>query len=218
MAEVAATAFLDRSVPTCKSLMRIPPPIVMVFAAALLASACASTRVSFTPATSSASLCQQPNENLSALVLWALQWRPEQKDVALREAAAAQGITRFFDTSVCFAHTEVRRIPLDALNTEAQLQLQLQPLIAASGRRPERVLLVVVRELGPVVKLLSSAALVEGGTEVMLDLREHPLGARPAQTFSVHWQRGGPGVVEGVASLPEDMEAALTASLKPGGP
>lgn len=43
--------------------------------------------------------------------------------------------------------------------------------LAASTHPPsDRVLVVTVRELGPIVKLLGSAALIEGGTEVVLDL------------------------------------------------
>ena len=77
--------------------------------------------------------------------------------------------------------------------------------------------MIVVRELGPIVRILSSVALVEGGTEVVLDISEYRTEAtRPSQEFSVHWQRGCPGVIKGVASLPADIEAALVASLRPG--
>jgi hypothetical protein len=192
--------------------MRIPLSIVLPLAAGLLASACASTSVTFTPAAPPASLCQAKSEHTSVLVLWALRWRPDQKDVPLREVAAEQGITHFFSTSGCFAQAEVRRTTFEAVSAEEQLQR----LIASADRKPDRVLVIVIRELGPVVKLLSSVALVEGGTEVVLNVSEY--GARsapPSQAFSVHWQSGGPGVVKGVASLPADMEAALTASLRP---
>jgi len=32
----------------------------------------------------------------------------------------------------------------------------------------------------------------------------------------VHWAHGGPGVIKGVATLPQDMQAALAAGLQPG--
>jgi len=194
--------------------MRIPSSLVLSLVAGVLASACASTSVTFTPATPPASLCQAYGEHTSVLVLWAPQWRPDQKDVPLREAAAEQGITRFFSTSTCFSQVEVRRASLEGVSSEEQLQ----GLIAGADRKPDRVLVVVVRELGPVVKLLSSLALVEGGTEVVLNLSEyHAPSTRPSPAFSVHWQSGGPGVIKGVASLPADMEAALIASLRPSG-
>jgi len=78
------------------------------------------------------------------------------------------------------------------------------------------VVTITVRELGPVVKLLSSASLVEGGTEVVLQITARSLApARAAQAFTVHWRNGGPGVVKGVASLPSDMSAALRSGLQP---
>lgn len=192
--------------------MRMRKSLVVPLAAALLASACASTSVTYAPSAPPAPLCQAKGEHTSALVLWAPDWRPDQKDVPLRNAAAEQGITRFFGTSNCFSQTEVRRASLDGASAVEERQW----LVSRADGKPDRTLVVVVRELGPVVKLLSSAALVEGGTEVVLHIREYrALNTHPSQEFSVHWQSGGPGVVKGVASLPADMEAALIASLKP---
>lgn len=191
--------------------MRTLTSIVLPVAAGLLASACASTNVAFTPAAPLTSLCQSKSEPISALILWAPQWRPTQKDVPVREAAAEQGIQHFFSTSACFAQTEVRRVSVESLSAEERLQ----QLVSGADHTPDRVLVIVVRELGPVVKLLSSAALVEGGTEVVLNVSEYRQSRLPSQAFSVHWQSGGPGVVKGVASLPADMEAALIASLRP---
>lgn len=149
---------------------------------------------------------------MSALVLWAPQWRPDQKDVPFREAAAQEGINRFFESSECFARTEVRRVAAESLGQPEQLQR----VVATAQRKPDRVLIIVVRELGPVVKLLSSASLVEGGTEVVLDIREYGAnGSGTSAAYSVRWQNGGPGVIKGVASLPQDMHAALLAGLKP---
>ena len=77
-----------------------------------------------------------------------------------------------------------------------------------------RLLVLTVRELGPTVKLLSSAALVEGGTEVVVDVAEFRPGQRePQRQWTVRWQDGGPGVVKGVQTLPDDLAAALKAGL-----
>lgn len=87
---------------------------------------------------------------------------------------------------------------------------------AASACTADVVLVVVVRELGPMLRLGSLAALVEGGTEAILDFTacaSRP--AIPARSFTAHWQNGDPGVVKGVASLPADIESALAASLQP---
>lgn len=82
---------------------------------------------------------------------------------------------------------------------------------------PAQVVGVEVRELGPIVKLLSSAALIEGGTEAVLRIIAYsPQSGDEVRQFTVHWHNGGPGVVKGVASLPGDMQAALRAGLQPG--
>jgi hypothetical protein len=78
------------------------------------------------------------------------------------------------------------------------------------------VLVVVVRELGPVVQLLGSPALVEGGTDVVLELKAFDVrtGASLAN-FGIHWQNGGAFVIKGVQTLPQDMGSALQAALSP---
>ncbi len=48
---------------------------------------------------------------------------------------------------------------------------EISTLVAAETTTPSQVLLITVRELGPIVKLLSSVALVEGGTDVVLEIR-----------------------------------------------
>ncbi|MFT3957097.1 MAG: hypothetical protein QM722_22780 [Piscinibacter sp.] len=144
-------------------------------------------------------------------MLWAPQWRADQKDVAAREEAAASGLGGFLTGSGCFAAAELRRA--SSLGPAA-----VAAETAASGARFDTVVAIGVRELGPVVKLLSSAALVEGGTEAVLQVSTWaPPSASPAREFTVHWRHGGPGVVKGVASLPEDMRAALRAGLQPAG-
>jgi hypothetical protein len=171
----------------------------------LLLSACASTDVAVSPSP------QEPvcDRSATALILWAPQWRPDQKDVAAREAAAASGLGGFFAGSECFARAELRRVARlgpSAVDSE----------LGASNARFDAVVTLAVRELGPVVRLLSSAALVEGGTEVVLQVTSRRLQSPgPAREFTVHWRHGGPGVVKGVASLPDDMSAALRAGLRP---
>ena len=179
--------------------------LIAVPLSALLLAACASTNVTISPSPQTP-VCDR---SASALVLWAPQWRPDQKDVAAREEAAASGLTSFFASSGCFARAELRRVSSlgsSAVNTER----------AASGGQFNAVVTIAVRELGPVVKLLSSASLVEGGTEVVLQVTARQLQpATQPREFTVHWRHGGPGVVAGVASLPNDMSAALRAGLQP---
>jgi len=171
---------------------------------ATLLAACASTTVTLTPSPQSP-VCER---SAKALVLWMPLWRPDQKDVAAREAAAAAGLNSFFASSHCFARTELRRV--NSLNhvTITEQSEQSGPF--------DTVVTITVRELGPVVKLLSSASLIEGGTEVVLQVTARSVASSGAtREFMVHWRNGGPGVVKGVASLPSDMSAALRSGLQP---
>lgn len=171
----------------------------------VLLAGCASTSTTISPSPQ-APVCDR---SAAALVLWAPQWRADQKDIPAREAAADAGLRSFLAGSGCFARADLRRVssvPPAAVGAD---------LAAASGPY-QMVVTVAVRELGPVVKLLSSASLVEGGTEVVLDITSRPAqSASPPRAFTVHWRHGGAGVVKGVASLPDDMRAALQVGLRP---
>jgi len=172
---------------------------------ALIVAGCASTNVTLDPSPQ-APVCDR---TATALVLWAPQWRADQKDVPEREAAAAAGLQDFLERSGCFARWTLHRVPeLNATAVSAQA--------AAAGGPFDKLVALGIRELGPVVKLMSSAALVEGGTEVVLRVAVHspPLAGAPRE-FSVHWRHGGPGVIKGVAGLPADLQAALRAGLQP---
>jgi hypothetical protein len=174
---------------------------------------CASTKIDISGATSKTSLCQASAEHLSALVLWGSMWRADQKDVPRREQAAQRGLAAFFTAFDCFSEVTIRRLPggrVAAVPTDQELL----SLAATTDPKPDRVLLVVVRELGPIVQLLGSAALVEGGTDVVLDLKV--LNVRTDESlaaFRIHWQNGGAFVIKGVDTLPQDMSAALAAAL-----
>lgn len=136
------------------------------------------------------------------------RWRPDQKDVAAREAAAATGIGQFFETSRCFEAASVRRLDPNA-------NAALPAAVSEAAARGARVVLIVVRELGPTVKVGASLALVEGATEVVLDISEFEPAKPAPRTFTVTWRNGGAGVIKGVATLPSDMQAALAAGLQP---
>lgn len=93
---------------------------------------------------------------------------------------------------------------------------EVRALVAADTSAPSRVLAITVRELGPVVKLFSSLAMVEGGTNVVLDIRAlSPSTGEVTAAFSSHWQHGGPWVFKGVTTLEQDIASALHEALKP---
>jgi hypothetical protein len=174
---------------------------------------CASTRIDISGATSKTSLCQASAEHLSALVLWGSMWRSDQKDVPRREQAAQRGLAAFFTAFDCFSEVTIRRLPGNPIAAVPTDQ-ELLSLAATADPKPDRVLLIVLRELGPIVQLLGSPALVEGGTDVVLDLKV--LNVRTHESlasFRIHWQNGGAFVIKGVDTLPQDMSAALAAAL-----
>jgi hypothetical protein len=144
----------------------------------------------------------------TALILWKPQWRTDQKDVPAREAAVADGLRQFFETSGCFKSASLERLPPSS-------QEVAQATAAEATKRHEKVVLIAVQELGPTVKFGASLALVEGGTEVVLGVSEYMQGKTPPRAFTIQWRSGGPGVFKGVASLPQDLQAALAAGLQP---
>jgi hypothetical protein len=167
---------------------------------------CASTKVETSGASMKEPLCRDASVKRSAFVYWVPQWRPDQKEPALREAAAQRGIERFFGDLSCI--TDVRRhsgeIPSDA-----------ELLRLAGSPAPDRIVLIVVRELGPKL-VIGIPAIVEGGTEVLIDVRVLDVrGARSLADVRTHWQNGGTFVIKGVQSLDQDMSAALAATLMP---
>lgn len=184
----------------------MPRSRLLSLTAALLAvGGCAST--------TTAQLSPAPQEpvcaaSATALILWKPQWRVDQKDVLAREAAAADGLSQFFERSGCFKSASLERLP--QTSEEAA-----QATAADATKQYEKVVLVAVRELGPTVKIGASLAVVEGGTEVVLGVSEFMPGKPVPRTFTVRWRSGGPGVLKGVASLPHDMQAALVAGLQP---
>lgn len=163
--------------------------------------------------TTTAQLSPSPQEpvcaaSATALILWRPQWRADQKDVLAREAAAADGLSQFFERSGCFKSASLERLP--QASEEAG-----HAAAADATKQYEKVVLIAVRELGPTVKIGAALALVEGGTEVVLGVSEFVPNRPGPRTFTVQWRNGGPGVVKGVASLPQDMQAALVAGLQP---
>jgi hypothetical protein len=100
---------------------------------------CASTKVD-TSGPAVRPLCRA---DASALVVWEPKWRPDQKDVAERDAAAQRGIERFFADSRCFASTAIRREDGSVIEVTAdrlvairvrELVLEVKVLDAHSGQ------------------------------------------------------------------------------------
>jgi hypothetical protein len=144
-------------------------------------------------------LCAGAGTGVPTQVFWMPRWRSDQKEPAVREALAERGLRAWAEASGCTLAGTPRRVDTD---DDAALRRQ-----AAS-----RIVLVVVRELGPRVEI-GGPALVRGSTEVVLDLKvlEAPPSTASASRQTV-WRNGGPGVVKGIATLEQDLADALRAS------
>ena len=171
--------------------------------------ACAKTSVDISSQYPVLPVCQNRDQNLSALVLWGTSWRADQKDVPLREKAAEQGIENFLKHSDCFSRVEIQKISESFVEDSAK----------SYHHQFDRIVTIKVRELGPTVRLLGSPALVDGGTEVVLDVTSVTYGPPDQKNaFRITWKNGGPGVIKGVSTLPSDMESALMVALRPDAP
>lgn len=187
---------------------------ILATAVVVILSGCASTKVETTGATMHEPFCRAGAGKLSALVLWGSHWRANQKEPERREAAALRGIESFFADSACAAALEVRRLP-GGRTAELPSDDTLLKLASAAVPGPDKVLVIIVHELGPILRI-GIPWIIEGGTEVVLELRLVDVRSASAQAdVRTHWSNGGTFVVKGVGSLERDMRAALAAALTP---
>jgi hypothetical protein len=188
---------------------------IVTLCAALMG--CANTKVESTGTSMEAPLCRAGGEHLSVVSFWQPQWRPDQKEPALREAAAIRGMEDFFAATGCIDQFDIRRLS----GPDAQARPSNVDLVQwALNVKPnvDRVVFITVHELGPKL-LVGLPVLVEGGTEVVLDIRAlDARTSRPLADLNTHWQNGGTFVIKGVKTLPSDMKSALKAALMPERP
>lgn len=180
---------------------------------AALLSGCASTTVETSGTPLARPLCASSQSRLPVAIYWMPQWRPDQKEPAAREALAQRGIEDFIARHPCLSLTALERLPAGA-GTPSDAALLRQA--ATLNPPPERVVLIVVRELGPRL-VIGLPTGVEGGTEVVIEVRVlDPAAAAPLADARTQWRNGGKFVIKGVHSLDADMSAALSVALMSG--
>jgi hypothetical protein len=188
-----------------------------VFAASLCITAllfgCATTHFETKGDSLSQPLCHSTSGKFTALVLWGPIWRANQKDVPLREEAALRGIEDFAAT--CFSTVSIRRLD-GGRRAKIPTEEQVRTLVGSEMFQPDRVLVVIVRELGPVIQILGPVATFGGGTEVLLELQiRDPQSGEPIVKLQTNWYNGGSFVIKSTKTLPQDMGSALIAALGP---
>lgn len=173
---------------------------------------CATTQVKITGSPLKQPLCKIESHAVTTAVYWGAQWRENQKEPALREAAALRGIQDFINHSGCLTLAGIHRLPAkQPLPSEEELLSHA----TTSTPKPERVLLIVVRELGPRL-VFGLPVIIEGGTEVVIDVRAlNVLTEQSLASVQTSWRNGGAFVIKGVKTLDKDMSAALSATLLP---
>ena len=182
---------------------------VLPFAATLLLAGCASTQVVLTGSAGEAQLCQSKVQPYSALILWGPVWRPNQKDMPLREIAALKGIEDFSEHSACYSSVAIRKLPGER-SAELPTDTQVREIANGTPPAPDRIVVLTVHELGPVIQINGPIALLGGGTEVVLEVLVYDgkSGLQIAKR-GVHWSNGGSFVIKDTKTLPKDMRSAL---------
>lgn len=167
--------------------------------AGLLLAGCASTTVQSSGTALSQPLCRADGIKPTAALYWMPQWRADQKEPQVREALAKRGIERFVAEQPCLDITGAQRLAGKSGGVPDNAEL----LGRAGGARPapEVVLLVVLRELGPRL-VIGLPVLVEGGTEVAIDVRLLRVSTAEVLLDSrTRWRNGGTFVIKGVGAL-----------------
>ncbi len=193
-----------------------PLAIRPAFAAALLGllvAGCATTTVQTSGTALRHPMCRADGIKPTAALYWMPQWRADQKEPQVREALAERGVVRFVAQQACLHITDAQRLAGEGGSVPDNAEL----LGRASEARPvpELAVLVVVRELGPRL-LIGLPTLVEGGTEVVIDVRLLRLSTAEMLLDSrIQWRNGGAFVIKGIGSLDTDLAAALSSALEP---
>ena len=182
---------------------------LMIVLAIIALVGCATTTLTTHVVGKKPPLCQIRASSQTALVLWGTAWRENQKEVALREEMASRAISQFFKTSSCYSKVEVQRL---ASGHEAIGLSDTEALEYArsTGVQYDKVIIVRVEELGPLLMFYLSPILWEGGTEVVLRVRELDVNTSALEAdISTHWKDGGAFVLKGTRTLELDLQAAL---------
>jgi hypothetical protein len=167
---------------------------------------CTSTTVTFHTAGMEPPLCRERAKELKTVVYWEAAWRPDQKEVARREAIIAKGIDDFFRAAPCFSVQTISRT-IEGRNV---LALSDREVLASAPTDIDRVLIIRFEELGPVLQFYISPILWTSDLDIQVRVRT--LNARTASLESdvtAHWRKGGPFNLRGTNGLPGDLANLL---------
>jgi hypothetical protein len=187
----------------------LPVRLLVLLLVAVPLSGCAVTQSAIHSAGKAPPLCQVQTNQESALVLWGTAWRTDQKEMKLREEKASQAITQFFGSRPCYAKTTLLR----KLAGHEPLTLSDIEIIDFASTLPDhynKIILLRVEELGPLLIFYLSPILWEGGSEAVVRVRVLDVNSGSLESdVNMHRRNTGAFVLRGTKRLEEDLEAAL---------
>lgn len=177
--------------------------------AALLLSSCAVTQSSIHAVGGIPPICSNEAKQESALILWGTVWRTNQKEKQLREEKASQAISQFFKTRSCYEKTTILRT-FDGRDPVALSDIELIDIARSSPDRNDKIVLLRVEELGPLLLFYLSPILWEGGSEAVIRVRVLDVNSGALEhDVDIHRRNTGAFVLRGTTHLEEDLKAAL---------
>jgi len=143
------------------------------------------------------------------LVLWGTAWRDNQKEPRLREEMASKAIAEFFSGRSCYAKATILR-SIEGREAVTLSDVDALKFANALPEKYSRIIMLRVEELGPLLIFYLSPILWEGGTDVVLRVRELDADASALDSdLDIHWKNSGAFVLKGTKSLEQDLQSAL---------
>lgn len=138
------------------------------------------------------------------LVLWGAAWRSNQKEPGRREEIASAAIGEFFDGKAVVKRT------VDGAPALLLSDSQIFRSKDVTSSRYERIIVLRIEELGPLLTFYLSPVLWEGSTDVSFRVRVlDPSSAALVSEIGAQWKKGGAFHLRGVSKLKEDLKSAL---------
>jgi hypothetical protein len=193
--------------------MRIGLNLLLTFS--LLAfSGCSTIGVSMHTVGLKPPLCRSDIANQKILVLWGVAWRSNQKEKERREQVAEDVIPRFFSETPCFTSTVVKKniAGRDAIAMSDSEILKSDMVISGQF---QKVIVVRLEELGPILMFNLSPILWSGATNVSLRVRVLDVVTSSLDSdITTDWIKGGAFNIRGAKYFAESLTAALETVFK----
>jgi hypothetical protein len=159
-------------------------------------------------------LCRSAIANQKILVLWGAAWRNNQKEKDRREQVAADVITRFFNATSCGASATVQKSIAGREAVTMSDSEILKSDMVISGQF-QKVVVIRLEELGPILMFNLSPILWSGATNVSLRIRVLDVATSSMDSdITTDWMKGGPFNIRGAKYYAESLTAALETVFK----